>query len=50
MRDMSSRTTEIAAKIVTILVPFVVEQKREMTYGELRHLHAQRGAAHDGSA
>ena len=32
---MSSRTTEIAAEIVAILVPFVVEQKREMTYGEL---------------
>ena len=31
---MSSRTTEIAAEIVAILVPFVVEQKREMTYSE----------------
>lgn len=32
---MASRTTEIAAEIVTVLVPFVVEHKREMTYGEL---------------
>ncbi len=32
---MSSRTTEIAAEIVAVLAPFVVEQKREITYGEL---------------
>lgn len=32
---MPSRTTEIAAEIVAALAPFVVEQKREMTYGEL---------------
>ena len=32
---MSSRTTEIASEIVAVLVPFIVEYKREMTYGEL---------------
>lgn len=32
---MPSRTVEIAAEIVAVLVPFVVSKKREMTYGEL---------------
>lgn len=32
---MPSRTFEIAAEIVAVLVPFVVAKKREMTYGEL---------------
>ena len=32
---MASRTVVIAAEIVAVLVPFVVEKQREMTYGEL---------------
>lgn len=32
---MPSRTVEIASEIVAVLVPFVVEKKRETTYGEL---------------
>lgn len=32
---MALRTAEIAAEIVAVLVPFVVEKQREMTYGEL---------------
>ena len=32
---MAARTVEIASEIVAVLVPFVVEKKREMTYGEL---------------
>lgn len=32
---MASRTVEIAAEIVAVLVPFVVEKQHEMTYGDL---------------
>ena len=32
---MSSRTMQIASEIVAVLVPFVVEKQREMTYGGL---------------
>lgn len=35
MMSMPSRTVEIATEIVAVLVPFVVAEKREMTYGEL---------------